>query len=97
MFQEGENNDKFNSHPRDRNALPAYLVTHNLWFYSLDLAAALLLLSLAVIEKPAVFKVSRSHTFQKLTDCLLFPFTHQLFSMLYLSFLYLLISTNITL
>ncbi|KAK8732767.1 hypothetical protein OTU49_006915, partial [Cherax quadricarinatus] len=28
FLEEGENNDKFNSHPRDRNALPAYLVTH---------------------------------------------------------------------
>ncbi|XP_068220529.1 two pore channel protein 1-like isoform X2 [Palaemon carinicauda] len=55
-LEEGQNNDKFNSHPRDRAALPAYLLTHNHWFYSLDLAAALLLMSLAVIEKPAVFK-----------------------------------------
>lgn len=57
VFQEGENNDKFNSHPRDRSALPAYLVTHNHWFYSLDLFAAILLMSLATIEPPAVFKV----------------------------------------
>ncbi|XP_063610865.1 two pore channel protein 1-like isoform X1 [Penaeus indicus] len=56
FLEEGENNDKFNSHPRDRSALPAYLVTHNHWFYSLDLAAALLLMSLAVIEQPAVFE-----------------------------------------
>ncbi|XP_063876277.1 two pore channel protein 1-like [Scylla paramamosain] len=55
FLEEGENNDKFNSHPRDRSALPAYLVTHNHWFYSLDLFAALLLLSLAIIEQPAVF------------------------------------------
>ncbi|XP_069937842.1 two pore channel protein 1 isoform X1 [Cherax quadricarinatus] len=55
FLEEGENNDKFNSHPRDRNALPAYLVTHNRWFYSLDLFAALLLMSLATIEPPAVF------------------------------------------
>ncbi|XP_066986561.1 two pore channel protein 1-like isoform X2 [Macrobrachium rosenbergii] len=54
-LEEGQNNDKFNSHPSDRNALPAYLLTHNHWFYSLDLAAALLLMALAVIEKPAVF------------------------------------------
>ncbi|KAK3863168.1 hypothetical protein Pcinc_031021 [Petrolisthes cinctipes] len=56
FLEEGENNDKFNSHPRDRDALPAYLVTHNNWFYSLDLFAALLLMSLAVIEQPAVFQ-----------------------------------------
>ncbi|XP_042231863.1 two pore calcium channel protein 1-like isoform X2 [Homarus americanus] len=55
FLEEGENNDKFNSHPRDRDALPAYIVTHNHWFYSLDLCAALLLMSLATIEQPAVF------------------------------------------
>ncbi|KAG0729596.1 Two pore calcium channel protein 1 [Chionoecetes opilio] len=60
FLEEGENNDKFNSHPRDRSALPAYLVTHNHWFYSLDLFAALLLLSLATIEQPAVFHVRRA-------------------------------------
>nr|XP_045614492.1 two pore channel protein 1-like isoform X1 [Procambarus clarkii] len=55
FLEEGENNDKFNSHPRDRRALPAYIVTHNHWFYSLDLFAALLLMSLATVEPPAVF------------------------------------------
>ncbi|XP_076034429.1 two pore calcium channel protein 1-like isoform X2 [Oratosquilla oratoria] len=54
FLEEGENNDKFNSHPRDRNALPAYLVVHNHWFYTLDLAASLLLMGLALIEPPAV-------------------------------------------
>ncbi|CAL4124825.1 unnamed protein product, partial [Meganyctiphanes norvegica] len=53
-LEEGENNDKFNSHPKDRASLPAYLVTHNHWFYSMDLAASLLLMALAIIEKPEV-------------------------------------------
>src|SRR5882724_3364910 len=53
-LEEGFNNDKFDYHPRSRSSLPAYLVVHNNWFYSLDLFATLLLLSLAFIEKPAV-------------------------------------------
>ena len=56
-LQEGENNDKFYSHPKSQNALPAYLITHNTWFYVLDLCAALLIMALALVEKPAVFKV----------------------------------------
>jgi hypothetical protein len=59
-LEEGFNNDKFDYHPNTRQSLPAYLVVHNRWFYSLDLLAALLLLSLAFIERPAVdgFKVN---------------------------------------
>ncbi len=59
-LEEGFNNDKFDFHPRSRSSLPAYLVVHNHWFYSLDLFAALLLLSLALLEKPALnrFKVN---------------------------------------
>jgi len=59
-LEEGFNNDKFDFHPRSRSTIPAYLVVHNHWFYSLDLFAALLLLSLALLEKPALnrFKVN---------------------------------------
>ncbi|KAL7637372.1 UNVERIFIED_CONTAM: hypothetical protein RMT77_012100 [Armadillidium vulgare] len=53
-LEEGENNDKFDSHPRNHNALPAYLLTHNHWFYTLDLAASLILLLLALMENPAI-------------------------------------------
>lgn len=53
-LQEGEDNDKFDSHPGERAALPAYLLTHSPWFYALDLVASLVLLSLAVAEKPAI-------------------------------------------
>lgn len=53
-LEEGENNEKFDSHPRHPSALPAYLLVHNQWYYGLDLAASLLLLALAVAEEPAV-------------------------------------------
>ena len=54
LFQEGENNDKFTTHPSNQGALPAYLITHNTSFYVLDLLAALALLGLTLIEEPAV-------------------------------------------
>ncbi|XP_067137462.1 two pore calcium channel protein 1-like [Centruroides vittatus] len=53
-LEEGENNDKFDFHPRSKNALPAYLLVHNHWFYILDLLAVIILLGLAMCEKPAV-------------------------------------------
>lgn len=53
-LQEGENNDKFTTHPSSQSSLPAYLITHNKWMYILDLCASLLLLFLAVMEPPAV-------------------------------------------
>ncbi|GAB6028669.1 hypothetical protein CHUAL_004495 [Chamberlinius hualienensis] len=53
FLEEGENNEKFNSHPKDRDALPLYLLVHNPWFYTLDLLASLILLSLASFERPA--------------------------------------------
>jgi len=52
-LEEGINNDKLTSHPSSHEALPAYLLVHNEWYYALDLAAALLLVSLAFTEKPA--------------------------------------------
>lgn len=54
MFKEGENNEKFDSHPRHPSALPAYLLVHNSWYYGLDLAASLILLVLALAEEPSV-------------------------------------------
>uniref|UniRef100_A0A8C4QMT8 Two pore segment channel 1 n=1 Tax=Eptatretus burgeri TaxID=7764 RepID=A0A8C4QMT8_EPTBU len=53
-LQEGENNDKFFSHPRTCAALPAYLLVHNTWFYLVELAAALLIIALSLCESPAV-------------------------------------------
>lgn len=52
--QEGENNEKFDSHPRHLSALPAYLLVHNTWYYGLDLIASLVLLALALGEAPSV-------------------------------------------
>ena len=54
LLQEGQNNDKFTAHPNSHDELPGYLITHNTGFYLLDLFAALLLMSLALVEEPAV-------------------------------------------
>ena len=54
LFQEGENNDKFFTHPKNAKALAAYLFAHNHLFYLMELSAALLLLLLSLCEAPAV-------------------------------------------
>ncbi|KAJ8044123.1 Two pore calcium channel protein 1 [Holothuria leucospilota] len=54
FLQEGEDNNRFDTHPRNQSALPAYLIIHNTYFYLIDLASSILLMSLALIEKPAV-------------------------------------------
>lgn len=84
-LEEGLNNDKFDYHPRSRDALPAYLIVHNHWFYALDLFAAFLLLALALVENPAVngFKVhagvSESHcAFIEHTQCVLYEWQYTL-------------------
>ncbi|XP_063000424.1 two pore channel protein 1 [Elgaria multicarinata webbii] len=53
-LQEGENNDKFFTHPKDAKALAAYLFVHNHLFYLMELTTALLLLLLSLCEAPAV-------------------------------------------
>ncbi|KAJ7309614.1 hypothetical protein JRQ81_007668 [Phrynocephalus forsythii] len=53
-LQEGENNDKFFTHPKDAKALAAYLFVHNHVFYMMELTTALLLLLLSLCEAPAV-------------------------------------------
>ncbi|XP_048257055.1 two pore calcium channel protein 1-like isoform X1 [Haliotis rufescens] len=58
FLQEGENNDKYYTHPHSHDALPAYEVAHNRWFYALDFVAALLVLGLAMCERPAVTYLS---------------------------------------
>lgn len=60
FLEEGVNNDKLTSHPHCHEALPAYLLVHNKWFYALDFAASLLLILLTFTEKPAnpLFRVS---------------------------------------
>jgi len=59
--QEGENNEKFDSHPHEPEALPAYLLVHNDWYYGMDLATSLVLIMLAFAEDPATppFEVRR--------------------------------------
>nr|CAD7403905.1 unnamed protein product [Timema poppensis] len=51
---EGENNEKFDSHPHNSAALPAYLLVHNRWYYGLDMATSIILLTLAFVEEPAL-------------------------------------------
>uniref|UniRef100_A0A3Q3JLX2 Ion transport domain-containing protein n=1 Tax=Monopterus albus TaxID=43700 RepID=A0A3Q3JLX2_MONAL len=53
-LQEGENNDKFFSHPRNPKALAAYLFVHNHLFYMMELVTGLLLMMLSLCEAPAV-------------------------------------------
>ncbi|XP_006640532.1 two pore channel protein 1 isoform X1 [Lepisosteus oculatus] len=53
-LQEGENNDKFFTHPRNTRALAAYLFAHNHLFYMMELVTGLLLMVLSLCEAPAV-------------------------------------------
>lgn len=52
--KEGENNDKFFTHPRNPKALAAYLFAHNHLFYMMELLTGLLLMMLSLCEAPAV-------------------------------------------
>nr|CAD7260867.1 unnamed protein product [Timema shepardi] len=54
FLEEGENNEKFDSHPHNSAALPAYLLVHNRWYYGLDMATSIILLTLAFVEEPAL-------------------------------------------
>ncbi|XP_076547770.1 two pore segment channel 1 isoform X1 [Osmia lignaria lignaria] len=54
FLEEGRNNEKFDSHPKHPEDLPAYLLVHNNWYYGLDLLTSLVLLALAFVEEPAV-------------------------------------------
>lgn len=60
FLEEGANNDKLTSHPHCHEALPAYLLVHNKWYYALDFAASLLLILLTFTERPAnpLFRVN---------------------------------------
>ncbi|XP_028170350.1 two pore calcium channel protein 1-like [Ostrinia furnacalis] len=53
-LEEGQNNEKFDSHPSSPEELPAYLRVHNPWYHGLDLMASLILILLAFTEVPAV-------------------------------------------
>ncbi|RZF38082.1 hypothetical protein LSTR_LSTR006481 [Laodelphax striatellus] len=54
FLEEGENNEKFDSHPCHPEALPAYLLVHNRLYYTVDLVTSIILLALALGEDPAV-------------------------------------------
>nr|XP_033811745.1 two pore calcium channel protein 1 isoform X2 [Geotrypetes seraphini] len=56
-LQEGDNNDKFFTHPKNAKALAAYLFVHNHLFYLMELMTSLLLLFLSLCEAPAVPKL----------------------------------------
>ena len=51
FLEEGQNNDKFLHHPRDREALPAYLLVHSRWFNIIDLCVSVVVLMLGFIEQ----------------------------------------------
>uniref|UniRef100_A0A3B1K6U3 Voltage-dependent calcium channel protein TPC1 n=1 Tax=Astyanax mexicanus TaxID=7994 RepID=A0A3B1K6U3_ASTMX len=53
-LQEGQNNDKFYTHPRSPRALGAYLFAHNHLFYLMELLTGALLMLLSLSEAPAV-------------------------------------------
>ena len=53
--REGEDNDKFYSHPTGKWSKIAYKILHHPVFHVFDLALSVLLMLLALIEKPAVF------------------------------------------
>lgn len=60
FLQEGQNNDHFNTHPTQAT-IRWYLIAHSTLFYVLDLMAALLLLCLALTEKPASGEVQKEN------------------------------------
>lgn len=53
FLEEGQNNDKFLHHPRDRESLPAYLLVHSQWFNMIDLAVSVVILALGFVEQDA--------------------------------------------
>ncbi|KAF5284216.1 hypothetical protein FQR65_LT00216 [Abscondita terminalis] len=60
FLEEGQNNEKFDSHPKHPTDLPAYLLVHNSWYYGLDLITSVILLLLALVEEPSVGNVQLS-------------------------------------
>ena len=53
FLEEGQNNDKFLHHPRDRESLPAYLLVHSKWFNVIDLIVSTVILALGFVEQDA--------------------------------------------
>lgn len=54
-IREGEDNDKFYCHPRGKWSKVAYKILHHPIFHIFDLVLSVLLMLLALIEKPAIF------------------------------------------
>jgi len=54
FLDEGKNNDKFLHHPRNKEALPAYLMVHSRWFDAIDFMGSFIILILGLFEKPCV-------------------------------------------
>lgn len=54
-IQEGDDNDKFHTHPTTRTAMTAYRLIHNHVAWSLDLTASIIILLVAIAEYPSVF------------------------------------------
>ena len=71
-LQEGEDNLKFDTHPKNQDALPAYILVHNFWFDIMDLFAAVLIMMLAIFEHPAVplFELEESVSDSKCSICI---------------------------
>ena len=57
-MQEGIDNDKFASHPNGVYSKIAFNIAHNPIFYITEFVVCCLLLALAVIEHPALIKIS---------------------------------------
>ena len=55
--REGEDNEKFASHPNGWFSKKAYHIVHNPLFYTIDFIATVLLLLLALIEDPPVVNI----------------------------------------
>ena len=51
-LEEGEQNEKFSTHPEDPSVLPAYFASHNALFNWVQMAASISILMLAAFEPP---------------------------------------------
>ena len=54
---EGEKNDVFLQHPKDEDGVLSYYIIHNPAYYITHLISTILLMLLALVEKPAVLAV----------------------------------------
>ena len=54
---EGEKNDVFHNHPKDEDGVTSYYVIHHPAYYTTHLVSTILLMLLAMVEKPSVFAI----------------------------------------